>query len=59
MPKSRLRKPVMAAKRKSKTAGDAQNEIAHNAESALPPKKPPAPSVRHRLKHGRKAKLLK
>ena len=47
MPKTRLRKPVMAAKGKSKSAGDAHNEIARTAESALPPKKPPAPSVRH------------
>jgi hypothetical protein len=34
-------------------------KLAHTAESALPPEKPPAASVRHRLKRGRKAKLLK
>jgi len=40
-------------------AGDAHNEIALTAESALLPKKPPAPSSKRRLKRGRKAKLLK
>jgi hypothetical protein len=58
MPKTRLRKPVMAVKRKSKTADDAQNEIAPTAESALPPKKPPAPSLKHRL-HRAKVRKLK
>jgi hypothetical protein len=33
--------------------------LAHITESTLPPKKPPAPSAKHRLKRGRKAKLLK
>jgi hypothetical protein len=33
--------------------------LAHATESALPPKKPPAPSVKHRLKRGRRAKLVK
>jgi hypothetical protein len=34
-------------------------KLAQTTESALPSKKPPAPSARHRLKRGRKAKLLK
>jgi hypothetical protein len=33
--------------------------LAHKTESVLPPKKPSAPSATHRLKHRRKAKLLK
>jgi hypothetical protein len=33
--------------------------LAHTTESAEPPKKPPAPSVKRRRKRGRKAKLLK
>jgi hypothetical protein len=33
--------------------------LAHTDQSALPPKKPPAPSAKHLLKRGRKAKLLK
>jgi hypothetical protein len=34
-------------------------KLAHAAASALPPKRPSAPSVRHRMKRGRKAKLPK
>jgi hypothetical protein len=60
MPKARSRKPIApGGGQRNKTAGDARNEIALTAESALPPKKLPAPSVKHRLKRGRKAKLLK
>jgi hypothetical protein len=55
--KTRLRKPIREGQR-NKTR-DAQNEVALTAESALPPKKPPAPSSKHRLKRDRKAKLLK
>jgi hypothetical protein len=55
-----MRKPIRCdGDRKSKPVTDAHNEIGLTAESALPPKKPPAPSVKHRLKRGRKAKLLK
>jgi hypothetical protein len=55
-----MRKPILRdGDRKSKTVADARNEVAHTAESALPPRKPPAPTVKHRLKPGRKAKLLK
>jgi hypothetical protein len=52
MRKARSRKP-----RDSKTGGDARNEIALTAESALPPKKPPAPSPRHRLRRAKVRKL--
>jgi hypothetical protein len=46
-----MRKPIRCdGDRKSKPAAGAHNEVAHTAESALPSKKPPAPSVRHRLK---------
>jgi hypothetical protein len=34
-------------------------KLAHAAESVQPPKKPPQPSMKHRLKRGRKTKLLK
>jgi hypothetical protein len=52
-----MRKPIRRyGDRKSKRVGDAHNEVAHTAESALPPKKPPAPSVKHRM---RKAKVRK
>jgi hypothetical protein len=55
-----MRKPIRRdGDRKSKPVADTHNEVAHTAESVLPPKKPPAPSVKHRLKRGRKAKLLK
>jgi len=33
--------------------------LAHAPESALPPKKPPAPSAKHRPRRGRRAKLVK
>jgi hypothetical protein len=56
MVKARLRKPV---RRNDGQAGDAHNEIALTAEFALPPKKPPAPSVKKRFRRGRWAKLLK
>jgi hypothetical protein len=51
MAKARVRKPDG---RKIKAPDDA---IAPDDGSVLPPKKPPAPSAKHRL--GRKAKLLK
>jgi hypothetical protein len=54
MPKTRLHKPD---DRKSKTI--ANDAVAQDDQSTLPPKKPPAPSAKHRLKRGRKAKLLK
>jgi hypothetical protein len=44
---------------KPKEQALADDAIAQTSESALPSKKPPAPSARHRLKRGRKAKLLK
>jgi hypothetical protein len=50
MSKARLRKPDG---RKSKTAADARH-VAHTAGSHRP-----APSMKHRLKRSRKAKLLK
>jgi hypothetical protein len=54
-----MRKPVRRdGDRKSKTVADAHNEVAHTAESAPPPKKPPAPSVTHRLR-GAKVRKLK
>jgi hypothetical protein len=52
--------PIAKADRegqRNKTAGNAQNGIALTAESALPPKKPPAPSVRHRLRRAMVQKL--
>jgi hypothetical protein len=58
MPKARSRKPIRDGGQRSKS-GDDRIEIARTAESALPPKKPPAPSVRHLLSRGRKAKLMK
>jgi hypothetical protein len=39
-----------------KSKADAHNEIAHTAESALPPKKPLAPSVKRRRAKVRKLK---
>jgi hypothetical protein len=54
MPKTRLRKPDG---RESKRIADAA--IAQTDESALPPKKPPRPSVKYRLKRGRRAKQMK
>jgi hypothetical protein len=53
-----------ARPRKSRPDGDqksgAGNDIALTAESALPPKKPPAPSVKRRgLPPRRRAKVLK
>jgi hypothetical protein len=57
MPKARSRKPIAHdGGQKSKTAGYTHDEIAHTAESTMPPKEPPAPSVKHRL---RRAKLRK
>jgi hypothetical protein len=54
-----MRKPIRRdGDRKSKTTSVPKSgDVA--VESVLPPKKPPAPSVRHRLKRSRKAKLLK
>jgi hypothetical protein len=43
-----------ARKRKSKAAAD--DAMARDDESTLPRKKPPAPSGKHRLKRGRRAK---
>jgi hypothetical protein len=55
-----MRKPIRRdGGRKSKPAADAHNEIAHTAESALPPKKLPASSAKHRLTRGRGAQLMK
>jgi hypothetical protein len=54
--KARSRKSTDGG-RKSKTVAD--DAIVQTDESVLPPKKPPAPSATHRLKRGRKAKLLK
>jgi hypothetical protein len=51
--KARLRKPDG---RKSKSPADVRGTIVEAAESALPPKKPPAPSAKHRW---RRAKLRK
>jgi hypothetical protein len=52
-----------ARSRKSRRDGDqksdTRNEIVLTAESALPPKKPPAPSAKRRLHRGRRAKLMK
>jgi hypothetical protein len=56
MPKARSRKPIAHDGGQGNKTGDARNELALTAESALPPKKPPAPSVKHRL---RRAKLMK
>jgi len=51
MVKARARKPVLPDdSRTSKASVDARD----TAESALPPKKPPAPSVKRRLKRGRR-----
>jgi hypothetical protein len=56
MVKARVRKSVRRDDgRKNKASADARD----TTESALPPKKPPAPSAKHRLKRGRRAKLLK
>jgi hypothetical protein len=55
MRKARPRKSCHDGDQKS----DARNEIAQTAESVLPPKKPPAPSVKRRLKRGRRARLMK
>jgi hypothetical protein len=41
----------------NKTAGDDRNEIALTPESALSPKKPPAPSAKQRLRRARVRKL--
>jgi hypothetical protein len=57
MAKVRFRKPDGG--RKSKPAANAGYEILLTAESDLPPTKPSAPSVKRRLKLGRKAKLMK
>jgi hypothetical protein len=51
MPKARSRKLISEGQR-SMTTG-------LTAEYALPPRKPPAPSVKNRLKRDRRAKLLK
>jgi len=51
MPKARSRKPIAHdGGQRNKTAGDAHNEIALIPESAIPPKKPPAPSAKRRAK---------
>jgi hypothetical protein len=48
-----MRKPIRRdGDRKSKSVADARNEIALTPESALPPKKPLAPSVKRRLRRG-------
>jgi hypothetical protein len=55
-----MRKPVHrdGGDRKGKIVGGLKSEPV-TAESVLPHKKPPAPSAKHRLKRGRKAKLMK
>jgi hypothetical protein len=55
-----MRKPVHrdGGDRKGKIVGGLKSEPVA-AESVLPHKKPPAPSAKHRLKRGRKAKLMK
>jgi hypothetical protein len=57
MPKARSRKAVPRGDRKSKTAGDSHNGIALTAHSALPPKKPPMPSVKRRWRRTKVRKL--
>jgi hypothetical protein len=52
MPKTRSRKPDG---RKGKTV--ANDAVARVDESVLPPKKPPAPSAKHRLRRTRVRKL--
>jgi len=42
---------------KAKAVADARNEIALTADSALPPKKPPAPSSKRRLRRVKVRKL--
>jgi hypothetical protein len=53
MVKARARKPLR------RDGGRANKDAVNGAESVLPPKKPPAPSAKHRLKRGRRAKLMK
>jgi hypothetical protein len=53
MAKARLRKPDG---RKSKTPADVRGTIVEAPESALPPKKPPAPSAKQRWRRVRKLK---
>jgi hypothetical protein len=58
MPKVRSRKPIAPnGGQRNKIAGDARNEIALTAESALPPKKPPMPSAKRRLRRAKVRKL--
>jgi hypothetical protein len=53
-----MRKPIRRdGDRKSKPVADPHREVAHTAESVLPPKKPQAPSVKHRLRRAKARKL--
>jgi len=48
-----MRKPsAVMSTEKSKPVADTHNEVVHTAESVLPPKKPPAPSAKHRSAAG-------
>jgi hypothetical protein len=38
---------------KNKPVADARNEVVQRVASDLPPKKPPAPSVKHRLRRAK------